>query len=244
MNKKTRKREQDKKKKLINYRDYHEIMRKMKFIANPEALDNMARFGINIEKCYGISIPELRSMASRIGKDHGLAMKLWNSGIHDARILATMVDIPSMVDERQMDRWVSDFNSWDLCDQCCSNLFSRSSLAWKKAFQWSSESEEYIKRAGFVLMATLAVHDKEASDTEFKQFFEIIKRESCDERNFVKKAVNWALRQIGKRNKNLNKEAIVLAKEISETNNPVAKWIASNALRELTDPELQMRIKR
>lgn len=223
--------------------DFHEIMKKLKFLANPDSLDGMTRFGINIDKCYGISIPDLRSMAKTIGRDHILAQKLWQTGIHDARLLATMVDKPELVDEKQMERWVNDFNSWDICDQCCSNLFSYSPLAWQKAVEWTVSRQEYVKRAGFVLMATLAVHDKETPDKDFINFFPLLLRESYDERNFVKKAINWALRQIGKRNQNLNKEAIVAAKDIAELPYPSAKWIASNALSELNNPDIKRRLK-
>ena len=203
----------------------------------------MERFGININKCYGISVPDIRSMAREIGKNHSLAQKLWQSGIHDARLLASMVDNPKIVSENQMERWVKDFDSWDICDQCCMNIFDKTPFAWSKAAEWTRRNEEFVKRAGFALMACLAVHDKEAADSDFKQFFPIIKRESTDGRNYVKKAVNWALRQIGKRNKNLNKEAIVVAKEISEIDSPSARWIASDALRELQKPEIRKRLK-
>jgi len=154
-----------------------------------------------------------------------------------------MVDDPQMVTERQLDRWVSEFDSWDVCDQCCSNLFGETKFAYNKAFEWSSEEKEFVKRAGFVMMAVLAVHDKNAKDEEFMRFLPIIKRKSVDERNFVKKAVNWALRQIGKRNANLNRAAVKAAEEIKKMDSKSAKWIASDAIRELTSHSVTRRLQ-
>ncbi|HDL21038.1 MAG TPA: DNA alkylation repair protein [Nitrospirae bacterium] len=221
----------------------NKILKTLKSLSNPEAVAGMARFGINPENIYGISIPNLRKMAGQIGKSHLLAEKLWVSGIHEARILACMVDESEKVSESQMERWVKDFDSWDVCDQCCNKLFVRTEVAYKKAIEWSNRSEEFVKRAGFVLMTQLAVHDKEAGDDTFDEFFTIIKREAADERNFVKKAVNWALRQIGKRNRNLNKRAINVAEMIRKIDSKTARWIASDALRELTDEKVQARLK-
>lgn len=204
----------------------------------------MARFGINPKNTYGVSIPVLRKMARQIGKNHILAQKFWDSGIHEARILAGMIDLPEMVTEKQMEYWVKDFDSWDVCDQVCSNLFDRTKFTYKKAIEWSKRKEEFVKRAGFVLMAALAVHDKEASDKEFLKFLPIIKKEATDERNFVKKAVNWALRQIGKRNSNLNRMAAQRAKEIQRLDSKAARWIASDALRELTSETVRKKLDR
>lgn len=203
----------------------------------------MVRFGINPEKTYGVSIPILRKMAKEIGRSHPLAQQLWSSGVHEARILACLIDNPVMVTEEQMESWVNDFDSWDVCDQCCSNLFDKIESVHEKAAEWSERDEEFVKRAGFVLMAALAVHDKKAKDEEFLKFLPIIKRESSDNRNFVKKAVNWALRQIGKRNFNLNKMAIETSKEIQRMDSKSAKWIASDALRELTSDAIQKRLR-
>jgi 3-methyladenine DNA glycosylase AlkD len=224
--------------------DHEEILEQLKSLSNPDAVAGMARFGINPINTYGVSIPVLRKMAKEIGKNHGLAEKLWNSGIHEARILAPLIDSPEMVTEKQMESWVKDFDSWDICDQCCSNLFDKTKFAHQRAIEWSKRREEFIKRAGFVLMATLAVHDKEAVNQKFIKFLPIIKREATDERNFVKKAVNWALRQIGKRNSALNKIAIRIAKEIQEIDSKSARWIASDALRELTSRAVQKKLNR
>jgi 3-methyladenine DNA glycosylase AlkD len=188
-------------------------------------------------------MPALRGIARELGRDHHLAQELWASGIHEARILACLIDEPSLATEEQMELWVKEFDSWDLCDQCCSNLFDRTGLAFEKAVEWSGREEEFVKRAGFVLMACLAVHDKKAGDEAFLEFLPLIKREAQDSRNFVRKAVNWALRQIGKRNPNLNRAAIEAAREIQKMDSRAARWIASDALRELTGQKVQSRLK-
>jgi len=219
------------------------LIKKLKSLSNPDAVAGMARFGINSKNTYGVSILVLRKMAKEIGKNHLLAQKLWSSGVHEARILAGMIAFPEEVTGKQMERWVKDFDSWDVCDQVCSNLFDRTKFAHKKAMDWSKRGEEFVKRAGFVLMAALSVHDKEAGDKEFLKFLPIIKREARDERNFVKKAVNWALRQIGKRNLHLNQKAIKTARKIQEIDSKTAKWIASDAIRELTSEAVQKRFR-
>jgi 3-methyladenine DNA glycosylase AlkD len=221
---------------------YEEIIEQLKSLSDPEAVAGMARFGIKSDKTLGVSIPNLRKIAKKTGKNHLLALQLWDSDIHEARILAGMVDDPEMVTEEQMESWVKDFDSWDVCDQCCLNLLDKTEFAYQKAIEWSERSEEFVKRTGFVLMAQFAVHDKKASDEDFMQFFPIIKREATDERNFVKKAVNWALRQIGKRNLNLNDKAIEIAKEIQQLDSKSAKWIATDTLRELTSDAVQKRL--
>ena len=165
---------------------YNDILKKLKSLSDPKAVEGMARFGINPENTYGVSIPNLRKMAKETGADHALAQQLWASNIHEARILASMIDKPEMVTEEQMEGWVKDFDSWDVCDQCCMNLFEKTEFAYHKAVEWSSNDKEFIKRAGFVLMARLAVSDKKADDKEFEQFFPLIKREAHDNRNFVK----------------------------------------------------------
>jgi 3-methyladenine DNA glycosylase AlkD len=210
------------------------ILRKMKSVATPESLKGMGRFAINTEKAYGVSIPHLRALAREIGKSHELAKELWASQVHEARILATMIDDPLLVTDKQMEEWVRDFDSWDLCDQCIGNLFNRTKGAHEKAVVWSSREEEFVRRAGYAMMAYLAVHDKKASNEKFLEFLSIIEEDSIDGRNFVKKAVNWALRQIGKRNQVLNRAAIRSAKLIQKKDSRAAKWIAADALKELT----------
>jgi 3-methyladenine DNA glycosylase AlkD len=220
-----------------------DILRWLESEGKQENRDGMARFGINIEKAYGVSMPALRSKAAKLGRSHELALALWDSAAHEARILACLVDDPKKVTEDQMEYWASGFNSWDLCDQCCSNLFDRTQLAYRKAEDWSFREEEYVKRAGFVLMAALSVHDKKADDVKFLHFLDIIYTGADDDRNFVKKAVNWALRQIGKRNKVLNAAAIETAKKIGWKNSRSARWIASDALRELANEKVRSRLE-
>jgi 3-methyladenine DNA glycosylase AlkD len=220
----------------------NQILEELKSLGNPDAAEGMARYGINTEHAYGVSIPNLRKIARTIGKIRPLAEALWSSGIHEARILAGMVYPPVETTDRQMEEWVCDFNSWDLCDQCCNNLFRKAANARQKAVEWTLRDEEFVKRAGFVLMACLAVHDKIATDADFMEFLPIIKREAVDKRNFVKKAVNWALRQIGKRNLRLNQAAIATAREINAMNSAAAKWIAADAIRELESDAVQKRL--
>ncbi len=222
----------------------NKIIEKLKSFGNPEAVAGMAKFGINTNNAYCVSIPNIRRISKETGKNYLVAQQLWNSGIHEARILAGMIDEPNLVTEKQMDTWVKDFDSWDVCDQVCSNLFDKTGFAYKKAEEWSARKEEFVKRAGFVLMSCLAVHDKKAEDGKFIKFLPIIKMESIDERNFVKKAVNWALRQIGKRNIRLNRLAIKTADEILLIDSKSAKWIASDAIRELKSESVRKRLRK
>jgi len=214
---------------------YKEIIKKLKSLKNSKNIEGMARFGINPKNTLGIPVYKLRSIAKETGKNHILATKLWQSRIHDARILSGYIDNPKLVTEKQMDDWVSDFDSWDICDQVISSLFDKTPYAYKKAFEWSKRNEEFEKRAGFVMMAALSAHDKKASDATFMKFFPVIKKGSTDERNFVKKAVNWALRQIGKRNLYLKEKSIKTAEDIIKSYplSRSAQWIAKDALREL-----------
>ncbi len=223
---------------------YREIMRELKAHANPKNVAGMARFGIYAQKAYGVSMVHLRQMAKRIGTDHARAQQLWKSGIHEARILATLVDDPERVTEAQMESWVNDFDSWDVCDQCCGNLFDKTPYAYHKAAQWTRRKEEFVRRAGFVLMAWLTVHDKTAANAPFENFLALIARQSTDARNFVRKAVNWALRGIGKRNLYLNARPIATAREIQTIDSGTARWIAADALRELQSEEVQKRLNR
>jgi 3-methyladenine DNA glycosylase AlkD len=219
------------------------VIAELRAQANPRNVEGMARFGISSTNTLGISIPDLRALARRAGHDHALALELWDSGIHEARILAAMVDEPAKVTRRQMDRWAAGFDSWDVVDGCCSVLFDKTPYAYDKALQWSAARREYVKRAGFVLMAALAVHDKKAPDADLLQLLPVILRESSDERNFVKKAVNWALRQIGKRNRRLNAAASKTAGQILATDTRAGRWIARDALRELRSDAVQARLK-
>jgi 3-methyladenine DNA glycosylase AlkD len=224
--------------------DCSEVMGKLRALSDPRRTRAMAAWaGIKAHTLLGISIPNLRKVARETGRRHVLAQELWASGVHEARLVACMIDDPGLVSEDQLECWVGDFDSWDVCDQCCSNLFDKTAFAYGKAVEWSGRSEEYVKRAGFVLMATLAVHDKKAADDVFLRFLPLIERGSVDDRNFVRKAVNWALRQIGKRNVRLNGAAIRTAEAISRLDSRAARWVASDALKELRSPAVQRRLK-
>jgi len=219
-----------------------EVLKKLKVKARPDQLEGMARYGMVAERRLGLSVPDMRKIAKELGKDHKLAIELWKTGIIEARIVAAMIDEPEKLTENQMEDWVEDINSWDVCDQVCMNLFEKTTLAWKKILDWSEREDEFVKRTAFSLIACLAWHDKEAKDEEFIKLFPVIKRGATDERNLVKKAVNWALRNIGKRNRNLNKAAIKVAKEIQRIDSKAARWVSSDALRELESKAVQRRL--
>jgi 3-methyladenine DNA glycosylase AlkD len=225
-------------------RDAASVLARLKTLADPRQLPGMARFGIAVDKALGgVPTPMLKKLAREIGKDHQLAQELWKTGVHEARHLAALIDEPTQVTEAQMERWAKQFDSWDVCDGCCLNLFEQTPFAHRKAIEWSRREEEFVKRAGFSLMAVLAVHDKAAGDAKFLKFLPAIKRQSRDERNFVKKAVNWALRQIGKRNLLLNRAAIEAADHIRKIDSPAARWIAADALRELRSHAVERRLQ-
>ena len=221
-----------------------EVLNKLKAKARPEQLEGMARFAIVGEGRLGVSVPEMRKLAKEIGKDHQLALELWKTGIPDARIVAGMIGEPGKLTEKQMEDWVKDFDSWDVCDQVSMNLFEKTPLAVKKIHDWSKRDEEFVKRTAFALIACLAWHDKQVENEKFVRLFPVIKDGATDERNFVKKAVNWALRNIGKRNPALNKAAIKLAQEIKELDSKPARWIANDALRELESNAVQQRLRK
>jgi 3-methyladenine DNA glycosylase AlkD len=221
-----------------------EALKKLKGKARPDQLEGMARYGMTVERRLGVSVPNLRKTAKELGKDHNLAIELWKTGVPEARILAAMIDEPDKLSESQMEDWVKDINSWDVCDQVCMNLFEKTPLAWKKIVAWSERDEEFIKRSAFALIACLAWHDKDAEDKRYVRLLPVIIREATDERNFVKKAINWALRNIGKRNAKLNKAAIKAAKEIQRVDSKAARWIASDAITELESKAVQRRLRK
>jgi 3-methyladenine DNA glycosylase AlkD len=221
-----------------------EVLEKLRACANPKNVEGMARFGITPRNTLGVPVVELRKLAREIRRDHRLALELWESDVHEARILAGLVADPVQVTERLMERWARGFDSWDIVDSTCNNLFRKTAVAHKKAIEWAKRREEFVKRAGFVLMACLAVHDKAATDAVFARYLPLIEREASDERNFVKKAVNWALRQIGKRNLGLNRRAVAAAKRMRASDSRAARWIAADALRELTNPKTLALIRR
>jgi 3-methyladenine DNA glycosylase AlkD len=221
-----------------------EVLTRLKAKARADQLEGMARYGITGDKRLGVTVPDMRKLAKEIGKDHGLALDLWETGVPEAMIVAAMVDVPEEVTEAQLEAWVQDFDSWDVCDQVCMNLFEKTPLAWKKIRDWSGREEEFVKRAAFALVACLAWHDKEAPDEAFVALIPIIKGEATDGRNYVKKAVSWALRNIGKRNPHLHAVAMETAVEMQQMEARPARWIASAAIRDLTSEATQRRLSK
>jgi len=221
-----------------------EVLSELKKHADPKARAQLAYFGVNVPKAYGISAPVLHAFARHIGKDQALAEELWSSGIHDARILAPLIGESEKITSAQMERWVRDFNSWDVVDTVCCYLYAAAEPAWDKIYEWSNRSPEFEKRAAFSLAAYLSYKDKSAEDARFERFLPVIEREANDERNFVRKAVNWALRNIGKRNLHLNAAAIRSAERIRQHDSRTARWIAADALRELKSEAVQKRLRK
>src|SRR3990172_6128760 len=227
------------------------ILAELRALGSAKDRAGMARYGINVENAFGVSVYELRKIARRLGAGHELALALWRTGNHEARLLACFVDDPAAVTEKQVEAWVRDFDSWDICDQATTSLFDQTKHAWPKASEWAARDEEWVRRAGFALMAGLAVHDRSAADRAFSRLLPVIERGAFDERNFVKKAVNWALRNIGKRNRALNAAAVACAERIRAAANRragaerggdpgtrSARWVATDALRELTSDKV------
>lgn len=222
--------------------DTRAVVAELRTLADPSRKPGMAHVGITIDRALGVSIPKLRRLARAHRGDHELALDLWATGIHEARILASMVDDPALVTRSQMDTWAKDFDSWDLCDQVCTNLFQSSRSADAAARAWCRRDEEYVKRAAFAIAAAQAVHGRDRDDDSFIAWFPRIRRAATDERNVVKKAVNWALRQIGKRNLALRDAAIAEAERLLELDSRSARWIARDALRELRSDAVAERL--
>jgi 3-methyladenine DNA glycosylase AlkD len=219
------------------------VVAELRAAADPSRLVGMSRVGINVDRALGVSIPTLRKLGRGHGSDHTLALDLWLTGVHEARILASMVDDPAQVTRKQMEEWALDFDSWDLCDQVTVNLFRMTPFATSVAREWARRPEEFVKRAGFTLIAARAVHDRAAPDRTFSAWFPAIRRGAMDDRNYVKKAVSWALRQIGKRNVDLNAAAIAEAETLSQLNVASARWVGRDVLRELRLDETQRRLR-
>ena len=220
------------------------VLRELKSLANPRVRAKMEYFGVRVPNAHGISAPILHDLAKQVGKNHAFASQLWATGIHEARLLATLIGESEKVTAAEMERWVRDFDSWDLVDTACCYLYAQAKPAWSKTAAWSRRREEFVKRAAFSLMAYLSYKDKQAKESRFRECLRIIEREAYDERNFVRKAVNWALRNIGKRNLRLNREAIRAAEKIRLQGSRAARWIAADALRELKSPAVQARLRR
>jgi len=206
--------------------------------------EGMARYGITAPKVFGVSVAKLHEIKKRLGRDHRLALALWDTGWYEARMLAAFIDDPAEVRSAQMEKWVRGFDNWAICDTCCMHLFDRTRLAWNKAEAWSKRKPEFVKRAGFALVASMAIHDKEGPDAPYREALRWVAREAKDERNFVKKAVNWALRAIGERSPALRSEAEALAKKLAASTDATARWIGKDALRQLGRPASRDRTAR
>jgi 3-methyladenine DNA glycosylase AlkD len=211
-----------------------EILAEMRTLGNPAAREGMARFGVRAENVIGLRVPQIRLIARRTNRSQQLADQLWDTGIHDARILASLVADPAVISPETMDKWAQEADSWDICDACCGNLFDRTPNAWKKIRQWARDEREFVRRAAFATLAVIAVHDKKAPDSLFLSALPLIEKYAFDDRNFARKGINWALRNIGKRNPVLRKAAIACAERVRDQNSKAARWIGTDALRELS----------
>jgi 3-methyladenine DNA glycosylase AlkD len=223
-------------------KDLDAVIASLKRLGTKSTRDGMARFAIPSDKAFGVTVGDIRKVAKQLGRDHDLALDLWETGLYEPRMLACFVDDPKQVTPTQMDRWCRDFDSWAICDTACFHLFDRTPHSWRKVEQWAGRRDEFVKRAAFALLATLALHDKKTGDQPFVEFLALIEREANDNRNFVKKAVNWALRAIGKRNRALHTPALATAERLSMSDEAAARWIGRDALRELSGPEVTRRL--
>lgn len=210
--------------------------------ANKKNCEGMKRYAINTDNAYGVPVPVLRKYARQFGKNHQLALDLWDTKVHEARLIASLLADPEKLNAATMDKWAGEFDSWDICDQCCNNLFERSRHCLDKIYEWTNSDKQFVKRAGFVLMASLSVHNKKLDDPFFLGLLPIIIQNANDERNFVKKAVNWALRQIGKRNLNLHQQVLMIAEKLSTSENKTTRWIGVDAIKDITSASAQRRL--
>jgi 3-methyladenine DNA glycosylase AlkD len=220
-----------------------QVVAKLKALENPATLAGKAHFGIDVSKALGLSMPQIRGIAKQIIKDHALAEAMWQADIHETRLIASMIDIPIEVSEDQMERWVIGFNSWDICDQTCGELFDRTPFTTNKIHEWAPREEEFVKRAAFALIAWQAVHNKKMPDEDFLEYLPVIQQASDDPRNFVKKAVNWALRQMGKRSVFLHAPALALAERLAASDDKTARWIGKDAAKELSSDKIRKRLE-
>jgi 3-methyladenine DNA glycosylase AlkD len=224
--------------------DKDEVLKWLERKGTRRNVEGMARYGIRAARAFGVSMGTMRPLVKRLGKDHALALALWGSGWHEARILATLVDDPRQVTRRQINAWAADFENWAICDTACIRLFVRTPFAWDKAHEWAGSPREFVKRAAFALMASLANHDKGASDAQFLALLPLIERGAYDERHFVIKGADWALRRIGARNLALNAAAIAVAQRLSASGEAAGRWVGKNASRELVSPKARSRLAR
>ena len=219
------------------------VVARLKRLGTKKQRDAMSRYAIPSENAFGVSVGKIRDMGKQLGRNHDLAQALWDTGWYEARMLAAFVDDPAQVTPAQMDRWCRDFDSWAIVDTICFHLFDKTPYAFAKAKAWANRRNEFEKRAAFALLASLGVHDKTASDESFAKCLPLIERAATDERNFVKKGVSWALRVIGRRSNDLNRSAVALSKRLCESEEPAARWVGRDALKELTSPAVVRRLK-
>jgi 3-methyladenine DNA glycosylase AlkD len=224
-------------------KEVQETLAALKQLADKKTRDGMARYGLPSEKAWGVPVSEIQRLAKQVGRNHELALALWETGVYEARMLAAYVDEPQRVTAAQMDRWCAEFDNWGIVDTVCFVLFDRSPHAWSKVGPWSRRSDEFGKRAGFVLLACLAAHDKQAEDKAFAKCLPVVERGAEDERNFVKKGVSWALRMVGRRSAGLNAEAVAVARRLAASEKDAARWVGRVALKELTSPAVVRRLK-
>ncbi|MGH7589336.1 MAG: DNA alkylation repair protein [Gemmatimonadota bacterium] len=224
--------------------DENEVLKWLERRGSRRNVEGMARYGFHTDRAFGVPMGTMQSLAKRLGKDHALAIALWESGWYEARTVAAFVDDPKHVTRRQMNAWASDFDNWAICDTVCFHLFDRTPFAWGKARQWSSSPREFVKRASFALMASLAGHDKTASDAQFLALLPLIEQGARDERNFVKKGVTWALRRIGRRDLALNKAALAVATRLSKSEDLACRWVGKDAVRELASAKVRSLLAR
>ena len=218
------------------------MLKELTALGSEENRKGMARFGITTDRAFGVSMTAMRPIVRRYRRNHALAGELWDTGFHEARILAALIDDPKLVTPRQMDEWVAEFDSWDLCDQACMKLFIATPFVAEKVDQWAKDEREFVRRAAFALVAGYAVHAKKAPDAEFYPYLDLIECYAHDDRNFVKKAVNWAPRQIGKRSQSLHPKALALSEKLASSENRAERWVGRDAVKELTDPKQLARL--
>jgi len=218
------------------------VLAELERMSSARDRDNLARFGITAGKAFGVSMAKIHVLARGLGRDHALAAALWKTGWYEARLLTSFVDEPARVSAAQMDRWCRDFDNWGICDTLCFHLFDRTPHAWSRVDKWHDHRDEFVKRAAFALLASLALHDKASSDQPFVERLVLIERAAPDNRNFVKKGVSWALRLIGRRNQALNAHALTLARQLSSSPEAAARWIGRGAVKELTSPLVARRL--
>jgi len=223
--------------------DVESALASLKRLASKKYRDGMARYGIPSDKAFGVPVGKMQKLAKQLGRNHELALALWETGWYEARMLATFLDDPERVTSAQMDRWCRDFDSWAICDTACFHLFDRTPHAWRKVAQWAKSPREFVRRGGFALMACLALHDKEAGDESFAPWLPLIEQAASDERNFVKKGVNWALRAVGRRSLALNEASLALAKRLADSDEAACRWVGKDALRELSSQKVQSRLR-